>query len=333
MSHVTHTKESRHTYQWVTSHIPMSHVTHTNESRHAHESVILHIRISHVTYANELYHTYERVVHRVVRRSTAAHDCRGAETAREPMSHVTKRQSDEEWVMSHVNEWDHTYEWDTSHNSHCCTCTELCHTGLSDTGLFLMYCRCSEMFLIVAVARKCVTRDCFTQDCFSFVAVARKYFTLLQLHEIVSYGTVSHFNVRNVWNRLLHTLMNRVTLMCDDSYICVTWLEIHSCHTYIWMNRVTHRAQTVWDRLLHTCLCGQGSRYTYTLQHTASHCYTLQHTATHCNTCLCGNGSRYTCTLQHTATHCNTLQHTAAHCSTLQHNATLSNTQGQDSMK
>jgi len=62
--------------------------------------------------------------------------------------------------------------------------------------------------------------------------------------------------------------------------------------------------------------------YTYTLQHTATHCNTRQHIATHCNT------------LQHAATHCNTLQHVhtlhihtflqhiTTHCNTLQHTAT-----------
>jgi len=33
-SHVTHMNESRHTYEWVMSHIWMSHVTHMNESCH-----------------------------------------------------------------------------------------------------------------------------------------------------------------------------------------------------------------------------------------------------------------------------------------------------------
>jgi len=61
LSHVTHTNESCHTYERVTSH--MSHVTHMNESRHTCESVTSHIwwvmsRVCHVTHTHEWYHAY-----------------------------------------------------------------------------------------------------------------------------------------------------------------------------------------------------------------------------------------------------------------------------------
>jgi len=39
-SHVTHMKESCHTYVWVMSQTWMSHVTHMNESCHTHERVM-----------------------------------------------------------------------------------------------------------------------------------------------------------------------------------------------------------------------------------------------------------------------------------------------------
>jgi len=61
MSHVTHTNESCHAYEWVMSRIQMSHVTHTNESCHAYEWVmprayvwvISHLCTSHVAQLNE----------------------------------------------------------------------------------------------------------------------------------------------------------------------------------------------------------------------------------------------------------------------------------------
>jgi len=52
-SHVTHMKESCHTYETVTSHIWKSHVTHTNESCRTFERVMSHIRMSHVTHLKE----------------------------------------------------------------------------------------------------------------------------------------------------------------------------------------------------------------------------------------------------------------------------------------
>ena len=66
--------QSRHTYEWVMSHIRMSHVTHTNESCfdiwmmhmnescHTHKWVMSHIRMSHVARMNESCRTYEWVM-------------------------------------------------------------------------------------------------------------------------------------------------------------------------------------------------------------------------------------------------------------------------------
>ena len=66
-----------------------------------------------------------------------------------------------------------------------------------------------------------------------------------------------------------------------------TYTFIHIVHVHIFVYRYALR-------VLH-CV------YTYTLQHSATHCITLQHTASHCNT------------LQHTATHRNIPPHTASH--------------------
>ena len=57
-SHHTYEWDTSHTYEWVTSHIWMSHVTRTNESRHTYEWVTSHTWMSHVTHANESRHTH-----------------------------------------------------------------------------------------------------------------------------------------------------------------------------------------------------------------------------------------------------------------------------------
>jgi len=93
MSHVTHSKESchtykkpRHAYDWVMSHIwtckcgalhirisPVTHMNklnytyewamfHTNQSFHTYEWVMSHIWFSHVAHMIESCHTYERAM-------------------------------------------------------------------------------------------------------------------------------------------------------------------------------------------------------------------------------------------------------------------------------
>jgi len=56
MCALTHSYESRHTYEWVTAHIWMSQGTHMNESRHTYEWVRAHIWMSHGTHMNESGH-------------------------------------------------------------------------------------------------------------------------------------------------------------------------------------------------------------------------------------------------------------------------------------
>ena len=53
---------SRHTYEWVMSHIRMSHGTHMNESCHIYEWVMSHAWMIHVTQMNESCHTYDWVM-------------------------------------------------------------------------------------------------------------------------------------------------------------------------------------------------------------------------------------------------------------------------------
>jgi len=54
-----HMNESRHTYEWVTSHIWMSRATHMNESCYTYEWVMAHIRMGSITLMNQSCHTYE----------------------------------------------------------------------------------------------------------------------------------------------------------------------------------------------------------------------------------------------------------------------------------
>ena len=67
VSHVTHMTESRHTYEWVTSHMWMSHEWATshiwmNQSTPRNIMRMSQSWVSHVTHKNESRHTYERVV-------------------------------------------------------------------------------------------------------------------------------------------------------------------------------------------------------------------------------------------------------------------------------
>ena len=52
MSHVTHRKDSCHTYEWVMSLVRMSHVTDINEPCHTWEWVMSQTRVSHGTNTN-----------------------------------------------------------------------------------------------------------------------------------------------------------------------------------------------------------------------------------------------------------------------------------------
>ena len=61
-SHVAHSNESCHTYEWVMSCMRMRHVKHMNESCHTYIWVMSHMWMGHVTYTNESCHTNEWVV-------------------------------------------------------------------------------------------------------------------------------------------------------------------------------------------------------------------------------------------------------------------------------
>ena len=51
-SHVTHMKDSCHTYEWVMCHIYLSHVTRMNESCYTYEWVMPHIWLRHATHTH-----------------------------------------------------------------------------------------------------------------------------------------------------------------------------------------------------------------------------------------------------------------------------------------
>ena len=60
---MTHTNESRKTYEWVTSHAWMGHATQFTpfELYGTYERVMSHMWISHVIHTNESFHTYKWV--------------------------------------------------------------------------------------------------------------------------------------------------------------------------------------------------------------------------------------------------------------------------------
>jgi len=132
MSHVTHTHESCHTYEWVMSHTWMSHVTHTHESCHTHEWVMSHIWMSHITHINESCHTHEWVMSHtwmshVTQMSHVTHTHESCHTCEWVMSRV--------WIMSHkcmVGVMSHIWM------SHVTRMKESCHTYEGVTSHMLM---------------------------------------------------------------------------------------------------------------------------------------------------------------------------------------------------
>jgi len=130
MSHDTYTNESRHTYEWVTSHIRMSHGTHVNEiesrgvraticrlvnrSRHAHEWVMTHIWMRHNTRVDESVHTCDTHVWQdmcVVTR------CSWVITHMRHYTRVNETWHAFKWFMSHIYEWVMSHIW-MSHAAH-----------------------------------------------------------------------------------------------------------------------------------------------------------------------------------------------------------------------
>ena len=65
LSHGTYMNGSRHTYDWVMSHIWVSQVTHMNELCHTYASVMSHVWMSHITRMNNSCHTSEWVMSHV----------------------------------------------------------------------------------------------------------------------------------------------------------------------------------------------------------------------------------------------------------------------------
>jgi len=149
MSHVTHTIELCHTYEWVMSHlcvcrvlrrvriwmrmqmrmchthewvmphIWMSHVTHMNKSCRTHEWVMSHTWMSHVTHMNESRHTHEWVMSH----SNAYTQC-GISHKNSTYEwfvchicagHVLRRVHIWIWHATYLNESCHTHEWVMSH--------------------------------------------------------------------------------------------------------------------------------------------------------------------------------------------------------------------------
>jgi len=118
MSHVTHTNESCHTYEWVMSYIWMSHVTHMSESCHAHEWVMSHIRMGHGTDMNESCHTYEWGMSQIqISQATHLNTSRhtyGWVMSNIWISHVTMCTICVAIWICHVtqtNQWCHTSSW------------------------------------------------------------------------------------------------------------------------------------------------------------------------------------------------------------------------------
>ena len=136
MSHVAHTHESSHTYEWVQSHMWMSHVKLTNESG-------CNVRMNHVA------HMYEscRTIEGIMSRARINHDV-------------------------HTN--DSTYVWVTSHvrMSHITHTKESCHTHIQWTTSYIRISHVAFMGLprsvksiklLVSFAKEPYKRDAIVQ--------------------------------------------------------------------------------------------------------------------------------------------------------------------------
>jgi len=100
-SHVTHMKESCHTYEGGMSHIWRRHVTHMKESCHTYEGGISHIWRSHVTETPPIHTSRNKGVMSHIWMSHVKHMNESCHCWR---SHVT-----------HMKESCHSYEGDMSH--------------------------------------------------------------------------------------------------------------------------------------------------------------------------------------------------------------------------
>ena len=125
--------ESRHTYQWVMSHLSRSHVTRTKAWYRTYECVTLNISMSHVTRMCESCHTctYSCHIHEwVMSRIPRSHDTHMNESC-----HAYARVMPHIWMgqitSCHAHEKScHTYDWVMSRIwlSHVTLMNESCHT-------------------------------------------------------------------------------------------------------------------------------------------------------------------------------------------------------------
>jgi len=139
MSHVAHTNESCHTYEWVVPQIWTRQVIHMNGSCHTYEWVMAHIWMSHVTHTNETCLIYEWVRH-VTRICPSKQRHTYWVMLHIQMSHGTHTNETcliYEWVIPHIwtrqgmhmNGSCHTYKWVMSHMrmSHVQRMNASCH--------------------------------------------------------------------------------------------------------------------------------------------------------------------------------------------------------------
>jgi len=214
--------ESRHTYEWATSHVLTSHVTRMNESHHTYKWVTSRIWMSHITHVNESQHTYAWV------------------TSQIGMSHVTHM-----WVSSHVrmghithmNEAHHTNEWNMSHS--WSDVTNMWHMTRE------------HMWRTLRIYTTCLMHMCdmtlvHVWYASSHTVYMRQYFINMCDRTPSQPSTRSHS---------LQTSADPLESRClpihtyDMSFICVTWLTYMrdmtpSATSYIPFTRGIHKAGT-----------------------------------------------------------------------------------------
>jgi len=208
MSHVTHTNESRHIFEWVTSHIQINvthpqmlrFCSHWNESRHTYERVMwvtAHLHNWYVQYDSFMSATWcTWLVYIVTWPICVSH------------SRMFR-------FCPHRNESHHTYKRVTWVKCQC-ACAVTHNIRWYYEFSFTLWVA-SHLHTSRVVSHGILTRE----SCHTYMWVT-----------VVSHGTLTRESC--------HTYM-WVTAMtnayvCPDSFLCVPWL-IHMCamtHSYVW---------------------------------------------------------------------------------------------------
>jgi len=260
MRHVAHVNESRHTYEWVISHMWMSHVTHMNESSHTYEGVMSH------TCEWVMSHTYEWV-----------------------MSHIN------ESCHTHMNETCHTYQcglpkktlfvefvlWCFLVYLYVCVCVCMCVCVCVCVCVFVcvlvFVCACVRVFVCSCLFLYCVCVCVYLRVCVRVCVVCLRART--RQRESARVRECECVCVRHMWCLMCHTCAVSYVL-CHMSSRC----GVLQCVAYV----LCHMSYV-------TCVIGSGHKMCHGWWHKTYDTAHMQHTATHRNDLWHRHMTRHIC--------------------------------------